>query len=253
LKKKSKLNLSRRRFIGLTTAATAGTWFSFTNFAGARFVRQALQETTREVARCSLKPTPLAWSDRDVNAAWIGHATVLINFYGLTILTDPVMMPRIGADIGLATVGPKRLVAPPLAVNELPPIDLILLSHAHMDHFDMPTLHKFSAKTKVVTAAGTRDLFAGMKIRSNLTEMRWGDSAKIDTAHGDVQVKAFEVKHWGARWRTDSHRGYNGYTLERGGKRIIFGGDTAITDKFQAIRDSRGYDFAIMPIGSYKP
>jgi L-ascorbate metabolism protein UlaG (beta-lactamase superfamily) len=250
---KKKISLSRRRFIGLTTAATAGTWFSFTNFAGARFVRQALQETTRDVAPCSLKPQPLSWSDRHVNAAWMGHATVLINFYGLTILTDPVMFPRIGADIGFATVGPKRLVAPPLSMSELPPIDLLLLSHAHMDHFDMPTLHKFSAKTKVVTASGTRDLFAGMKIRNNLTEMRWGETAKIDTAHGDVQVKSFEVKHWGARWRTDSYRGYNGYTLEREGKRIMFGGDTAITYKFQAIRDSRGYDFAIMPIGSYKP
>lgn len=253
MKKKSKFNLSRRRFIGLTTAATAGTWFSFTNFAGARFVRQAIQETTREVAPCLLKPTPLAWSDRDVNAAWLGHATVLINFYGLTILTDPVMMPRIGADIGLATVGPKRLVASPLSVKELPSIDLLLLSHAHMDHFDIPTLQKFPGSAKAVTATGTRDLFAGLKFRNNVTELRWGETAKVVTAHGDVQVKAFEVKHWGARWRTDKFRGYNGYVLEREGKRIMFGGDTAITEKFQAIRDTRGYDCAIMPIGSYKP
>jgi len=250
---KKKVTLSRRRFIGLTTAATAGSWFSFTNFAGARFIRQAIQETTRSVSPSRLKPRPSTWSNQDVTAAWIGHATVLLNFNGVTILTDPVMFPRVGVDIGIATVGPKRLVAPPLSLKELPPIDLVLLSHAHMDHFDMPTLHAFPARTQAVTAKATRDLFEGFKFRKNVTELGWGESAMVHTAHGDLSVKAFEVNHWGARWRTDRYRGYNGYVLERDGKRIMFGGDTAITDKFQHIRGGRPYDLAIMPIGSYKP
>ncbi|HMJ89337.1 MAG TPA: MBL fold metallo-hydrolase, partial [Candidatus Acidoferrum sp.] len=250
---KKKINLSRRQFVGLTTLATAGSWFTFTNFAGARFVRQAIQETTREVIPSKLKPTPATWSDTGINATWIGHATVLLNFYGLTILTDPVMMPRVGLNLGIATVGPKRLVAPPLSIKELPPIDLILLSHAHMDHFDMPTLHKFGAAPKCVTAKATRDLFEGMKFEKNVKELGWGESTMVNTAHGDLRVEAFEVNHWGARWRTDKHRGFNGYVLEREGKKLMFGGDTAITDKFQRIRNKRGYDLAIMPIGSYKP
>jgi L-ascorbate metabolism protein UlaG (beta-lactamase superfamily) len=253
LKKISNKKLSRRGFIGLSTAATAGTWFAFTNFAGARFVRQAIQETTREVHPSKLKPTPAAWSDNGVTAAWIGHATVLINFYGLTILTDPVMFPRVGVDIGLATVGPKRLVAPPLSIEELPPIDLLLLSHAHMDHFDMPTLHRFPRSSKAVTAKATRDLFSNMRYRDNVTELAWGEASMVHTSHGDVRIEAFEVNHWGARWRTDKQRGYNGYILEREGKKLMFGGDTAITDKFKRIANRGGYDFGLMPIGSYMP
>jgi L-ascorbate metabolism protein UlaG (beta-lactamase superfamily) len=248
-----KNKFSRRQFVGLASAATAGAWFSFSNQAGARFVRQAIQETARDIAPSKNKPAPSTWSDREVNAAWLGHATVLVNFYGLTILTDPTMMPRIGANIGIATVGPKRLISSPLSVSELPPIDLILLSHAHMDHFDMPTLHQFSATPKAVTAKSTLDLFSDMTFRQNVTELRWGETTKVSTAHGDVRVEAFEVSHWGARWRSDKYRGYNGYILEREGRKLMFGGDTAITDKFELIRSKGRFDLAIMPIGSYKP
>jgi L-ascorbate metabolism protein UlaG (beta-lactamase superfamily) len=92
-----------------------------------------------------------------------------------------------------------------------------------------------------------------MKFRNNVTELRWGESTKVSTAHGDVRVEAFEVNHWGARWRSDKYRGYNGYILEREGRKLMFGGDTAITDQFQFIRGKGRFDLAIMPIGSYKP
>jgi L-ascorbate metabolism protein UlaG (beta-lactamase superfamily) len=248
-----KNRLSRRKFVGLASAATAGAWFSLSNHAGARFVRQAIQETTRDILPAPHKPQPRAWSDREVTATWLGHASVLVNFYGLTILTDPTLMPRIGAGIGIATVGPKRLVETPLRVPELPPIDLLLLSHAHMDHFDMPTLRQFDSKPRAITAGTTLDLFSGMKFRDNVTELRWGDARMVSTAHGDVRVEAFEVKHWGARWRHDRQRGYNGYILEREGKKLMFGGDTAMTDKFGLIRSKGSFDLAIMPIGSYRP
>jgi hypothetical protein len=126
-----KRKFSRRQFVGAAAALSAGAWFSSTNFAGARFLRQALQETARQVNPPKHKPTPNSWNDAEITATWLGHATVLINFYGLTILTDPVFMPRIGAGIGFATVGPKRLVAPPLSLAELPPIDLLLLLQRH--------------------------------------------------------------------------------------------------------------------------
>lgn len=233
--------------------ASVGTWFSVSDVPGARFVRQAIQETARKVIPSPNKPTPLAWSDREVTASWLGHATVLINFYGLTILTDPTLFPRVGAGLGIATVGPKRLVDSPLAITELPPIDLLLLSHAHMDHFDMPTLRQFDSTPQAVTASATRDLFSGLPFRNNVTELGWGESAMVHTAHGDVRVEAFEVNHWGARWRHDKQRGYNGYILEREGRKLMFGGDTADTDKFRLIRSKGPFDLAVMPIGSYKP
>ena len=78
-------------------------------------------------------------------AAWLGHSTVLINFFGINILTDPVLFPRIGIRIPfLFTIGPKRLTEPALRVDELPRIDFILLSHAHFDHIDWRTLNHLS-------------------------------------------------------------------------------------------------------------
>ena len=85
-------------------------------------------------------------------AAWIGHSTVLMNFFGVTILTDPVLFPRIGIRLPFLTVGPKRLTEPALTFAELPPIDLVLLSHAHFDHIDRRTLKLFPESTRVITA-----------------------------------------------------------------------------------------------------
>src|ERR671922_1249379 len=86
------------------------------------------------------RPEPTSWPDDRLTAAWLGHATVLLNFYGVRILTDPVLESRVGIGRGLAKLGPRRLVRPALRARELPPLDLVLLSHAHMDHTDLGTL-----------------------------------------------------------------------------------------------------------------
>src|SRR5918993_2168418 len=83
------------------------------------------------------RPAPLTWLDDRLTAAWLGHATVLLNFYGIRILTDPVLESRVGIGRGLAKLGPRRLVRPALRVHELPGLHLIVLSHAHMDHTDL--------------------------------------------------------------------------------------------------------------------
>lgn len=237
----------------MTLAATgsAGLWAGCSDAFGARFVRGFIDEIGRPITTPAT-PTPHAWNPNGITATWLGHASVLVNFYGLTILTDPVLMQRIGADIGLGTLGPKRLIAPALSVKQLPKIDLVLLSHAHFDHFDMPTLKALPAGSKAVTARHTGDLLAGTSLKCP-SELAWGERTVITTGHGDIEVEAFEVKHWGARWRRDSYRGYNGYILSREGKKIIFGGDTAMTDSFRPLRGKGPFELAIMPIGSYKP
>src|SRR5438552_18500696 len=93
-------------------------------------------------------PTPDTWSDENLTAAWIGHSTVLLNFFGITILTDPVLFPRIGIRLPFLTIGPKRLTRPAMEFHELPPIDLVLLSHAHFDHIDTRTLSCFGKRTR---------------------------------------------------------------------------------------------------------
>jgi L-ascorbate metabolism protein UlaG (beta-lactamase superfamily) len=215
--------------------------------------REWTVESWRPIAPAFTKPEPFRWNDGQLTAAWIGHATVLINFFGIKILTDPVLFSRIGIRLPGFTIGPKRLTAPALQFHELPRIDLILLSHAHFDHFDLRTLHRFHADTCVITAADTADLLRWTRFR-DVTELRWGETKLLNIASeakGNIAVAAFEVKHWGARKQHDDYRGYNGYVMERNGRRILFGGDTAMTDSFANLR--RLIDLAIMSIGAYNP
>jgi Predicted Zn-dependent hydrolases of the beta-lactamase fold len=188
-------------------------------------------ESWRPITPAFAKPEPLRWNDSEVTAAWIGHATVLINFFGINIITDPVLFPRIGIRLPGFTIGPKRLTAPALQFHDLPRIDLIVLSHAHFDHFDLRTLHRFDELTRVITAPNTADLLRWTRLR-DITELRWGETKVLNIASqmkGDIAISAFQVRHWGARRQRDDYRGYNGYVIERNGRRILFGGDTAMT------------------------
>jgi L-ascorbate metabolism protein UlaG (beta-lactamase superfamily) len=150
------------------------------------------------------------------------------------------------------TIGAKRLIAPALRIAQLPPIDLVVLSHAHMDHCDPATLRNLPGTPQIVTAKATADVLRNTQ-PGRPTELGWGESARIETENGDALVQAFEVNHWGARWRFDTKRGYNGYVISREGKKIIFGGDTAWTETFRSLRGGGPYEMAIMPIGAYQP
>jgi L-ascorbate metabolism protein UlaG (beta-lactamase superfamily) len=118
-----------------------------------------------------------------------------------------------------------------------------------MDHMDMASLDQMPATAQVITAAKTSDIIAGKPFKTS-REMRWGDKLTVATRSGDVEIESVEVKHWGARWKIDDYRGYGGYLLKRGGKTILFGGDTAYTSAFKSLRNEK-IDLAIMPIGSY--
>jgi L-ascorbate metabolism protein UlaG (beta-lactamase superfamily) len=181
--------------------------------------REAILNSWHPIAPAFAKPNPSQWSNSQVTAAWLGHATVLINFFGINVLTDPVLFPRIGIRVPfLLTIGPKRLTAPALTVDELPRIDIILLSHAHFDHFD------------------------------------WrNERQSIQTGAGKIDVTAVSVKHWGARMQHDDHRGYNAYLIERNNCRILFGGDTAFTETFTELRTHGTIDLAIFSIAAYHP
>jgi L-ascorbate metabolism protein UlaG (beta-lactamase superfamily) len=209
-------------------------------------------ESWRPIAPAFAKPDPAKWSDAQVTLAWLGHATVLINFFGVRILTDPVLFPRIGIRLPGFTIGPKRLTAPALQVDELPKIDLILISHTHFDHLDLRTLRYFGQTTSVITARATRDLLKRTRFRE-VTELDWGETKSVKTAAGEIDVSAFRVNHWGARKQRDTYRGYNGYLIERKGRRIIFAGDTAMTDTFAELRGRGAIHLAIMSIGAYNP
>lgn len=205
--------------------------------------------------RVARKPDPAQWSDRDLTAVWVGHSTVLLNFCGTTILTDPVLTERMGPPHlwrGL-NLGLRRITELPLRFQDLPPIDLVLLSHAHHDHWDMASLKYFTPPTEAVVPRGNSDLLPHGRF-GRTTELHWGQRHRI----GQITLTAIPVEHWGYRWGSeDKYRGYNGYLLEGHGKRVFFGGDTAFRDRLtgQSVDwvgrlGHRPIDLCILPIGA---
>jgi L-ascorbate metabolism protein UlaG (beta-lactamase superfamily) len=237
---------------GGTVLAGSAWWLHSSQQRAARWTRRLINDARRPILAPPAKPDPSTWSDSAIHFCWIGHSTVLINFFGVKILTDPLFGARAGVSLGPLTVGIKRYVAPALPFKALPAIDLLLLSHAHMDHMDVPTLRKFPRRTPVVTARETQDVLecAG---RKTVTELAWAELTKLQTPHGDIEIEAFEVKHWGQRWPSKKARGYNGYILRRENKTILFGGDTAQSSLFRELKAKGPFAAAIMPIGAYDP
>ncbi len=199
-----------------------------------------------QVAAAPHRPDPRLWPKTQITAAWLGHATVLLNFLGSWILTDPALERRIGLGRGRAKLGPKRLVEPGLRPGELPPLDLVLLSHAHMDHTDLGTLRRLPADTPMVVQTGNRDLVRRFR---RVNELAWGEETEI---HG-LRIESTESRHWGARMITDTQRGYGGYLLQKQGRTVLFAGDTAYTDALTLLGQRGRIDLAILPIGAYDP
>ncbi|MCS7034382.1 MAG: MBL fold metallo-hydrolase [Phycisphaerae bacterium] len=180
-----------------------------------------------------------------LSAVWIGHATVLLRVGGMTVLTDPVFSNRIGLDVGLLTLGPQRLIRPALSLEHLPRVDLILVSHAHFDHLDRPTLTRFDRATPVLTSQHNDDLIRDLGFR-RVSALRPGDVQQV----GRLKVTAWPVRHWGPRVFFDDHRGYCGFLLDSGQHRVLFGGDSADGEHFSALQN---VDLAILGIAAYEP
>jgi L-ascorbate metabolism protein UlaG (beta-lactamase superfamily) len=210
--------------------------------------------------KLNYKPEPLQWKDNELTLAWIGHSTVLINFFGKWILTDPVLFERIGVSFFGGVIGPARITPPALQIDEFPKPDIILLSHAHMDHMDFSTLKAFSKKypdqIDVITAYITKDVIDELPWKS-LNVMDWNDELILQ----DIRFRANEVKHFGWRypWEKDRSRGYmkdgrsyNSYLIEYKNKKVLFGGDMSLHEKLRPLKDEN-IDVAIMPIGAYNP
>jgi L-ascorbate metabolism protein UlaG (beta-lactamase superfamily) len=247
-------SINRRKFLKRIFTASAGSLL-----IPPAFLRSANGEAVQAFP-AEYKPSPENWSDEEITMAWIGHSTVLINFFGVKVLTDPVLYERIGLHFLGMTFGPQRYSAPALEIDEIPKPDLILLSHAHMDHMDYHTLQslteKFSGELDCITAYNTMDVISDLNWKT-LREMDWGEELE----YLGIKFSAYEVDHFGWRypWERDRSKGfmgdgrsYNAYVLEKNGKRILFGGDTAFTELFQKV-DVGSIDMAIMPIGAYNP
>ncbi|MEO7599877.1 MAG: MBL fold metallo-hydrolase [Opitutus sp.] len=197
------------------------------------------------------RPNPAGWRDDAITGSCLGHSTVLMNVLGARVLTDPVFSLRAGPGLATMVLGPKRYLLPALELNEFAAPEVLVLSHAHFDHFDTWSLKKFSRDTPVVTAKATRDLLRRFR---TVHELAWGESVDLSIKGRTLRVEAIPVAHWGARMMRDTDRGYNGYVLERDGRAVCFAGDTAYTNVFENLRKrERPLDLALFPIGAYDP
>ena len=256
LKLSSFTRMNRRTFVTLTSTATGGALVSESTSKSSTILRSVFPSDSIKPAK--FKPSPSQWSDNDFTIAWIGHSTLLINFFGTRIITDPIFSDKAGINVlGLFTLGPQRLVYPALSLADIGDIDLILLSHAHMDHLDYPTLEEMKKNAVVVMAKNTSDVIENLEFEK-VHELDWGE--KKDAC--DVSIEALEVKHFGWRfpWEEDRSKGnrdgrsFNAYLVKKNGFSFVFGGDTAHTPLFKKL-GARGekIDLAAMPIGAYDP
>lgn len=243
---KERALITRRRFlVGATAAAAMGGCGRLNRILSA-------PDLPPEAAQRYVwpqRPNPGEWPNAGLTVAWIGHATFLLQLNGSTILIDPAFSERIGLrPLGMLTVGPRRLVPPALALHDLPDLDLVLLSHAHMDHMDRPSLFRLPSKPPIVLAYDTSEFVDDLGF-DQMQELHWKETAEVN----GVRIEAFHVRHYGRRYPWDRDRGYNGYLISKEGLAVLFAGDTAYTDRIAAALRGRPVDVAILGIGAYNP
>jgi len=234
------------------TAAAGTMWMHRSQSRVARVLRMLSSDYFRRMSPAPFRPALDRWSEEYLTVCWLGHASKPSGIFGIKVLLDPVLSPRVGPVPWLGNIGPKRYIAPALQAKELPPVDLIVLSHAHYDHFDLPTLRQLQKTATVVTAVETSELLDGMSF-AQVKELEWDEKFVFKSVRGDLEIMAVEVRHWGRRWPNNKPRGYNGYILRRGERTVLFAGDTAMTPLFEKHRRFGPFDLAIMPIAAYNP
>ena len=192
---------------------------------------------------------PAAWSDRDLTVASLGHATLVMNYFGVRVISDPTLFDRIGLALdSIVTIGPHRQVAPPLTAAALGPIDVILVTHAHMDHLDVPSLEALPKTATVIACAKCAALIRPLGF-TDVRELNWGESTTVK----GLTVTAMAARHWGRRWPPFGvNYGFNSYLLDRGRQRMLLACDSAYTDAFAALAN-RPLEVAAFSIGAYDP
>ena len=199
--------------------------------------------------RPTIKPNPVSWQRDHITVSNLGHATLLMNFMGVRVITDPSLFDRVGLAVdSIFTIGPRRMSPPPLAPADLQDIQLILITHAHMDHLDIPSL-KALPKTATVVACDKCSRIVAPLGFAEVRELKWGES----TEFSGLKITAMGARHWGRRWPPlGADYGFDSFVLEKDGHRMLLACDSAYTDLFAAL-GSNPPEIAVFSITAYDP
>lgn len=188
--------------------------------------------------------------DQKLMVTFINHATFLLQTENLTILTDPIFSQRAGPFESLGPV--KRVRGPGMLMSELPPIDVVLISHNHYDHLDMKSLKELDEKFKplFLVPLGDEEWLKGKGLQ-NVKELDWWSEEKVK----DYTITFTPVQHWSSRGPFDRNESlWGGYFVANKVVKIYFAGDTGYTKNFKETREKLGSpDVALLPIGAYGP
>jgi N-acyl-phosphatidylethanolamine-hydrolysing phospholipase D len=197
-------------------------------------------------------PAFLKSNPEKTTLTWIGHATVLLRLAGKNILTDPHYSERASP---VQWAGPKRVVAPGLPFEALPPIDIVVISHDHYDSLDKQTVIKLKEReggqeTTFFVPLGLRSWFEDLGIRQ-VVELDWWE----EHAEEDLRITAVPVQHWSKRGLFARNQTlWAGWVVQSEGFRFFFAGDSGYTPHFEEIGQRLGpFDLTAIPIGAYEP
>lgn len=191
---------------------------------------------------------PVLVGPEELGITFIGHSSFLVQIAGRNVLIDPVFATRL--------IALRRMRRAGVKVKDLPPVDTVLLSHAHMDHLNRPSLRRIVRHTRMLTGRspsvvapwGVEDLVSDLGF-SRVTTLEWWQSKQV----GGLEITMTPSKHWGARFFKDTHRGFGGYVIRGGGRTVYHSGDTAYFDGFAKIGKRLKPEVALLPIGAYRP
>lgn len=246
----------------------------FLNSGCASYTRSMIWENKIKphgIEKTSLSRPAEARLNHELEYLWLGHATVLIKLGNHWLITDPVLHKRIGPpELFNNAFGIKRRKALPITIEELPDLSAVLISHAHYDHLDLPSLRSIYSQGKPTLIVPRKVSELTTDINTPTIELDWLENSQHSTQLEDIKISVFRVEHYGyIPWgKRKQWTGFNGYLIEYKDKQILFFGDTSYhryrneygqplkypqrvdwRDKFSSLQLKKGFDLCIIPIG----